>query len=176
MNENLKDLYDNEVIDLFRGNYSIMLGSLIRRGVPKPIAEEIVNDTFAAVRRRWPKIRGGRPLNYAYVIAQNESKKWWHQKQKEDNHLYHGECDAQCERDEINEIINRLTLKQAIADLSPREQEVIQLRFFEQLTVKESAEKLGISEGSIKSYTHTAINRLRKQVDLDCKGNGEEGK
>ncbi|MFJ4623030.1 hypothetical protein [Streptomyces sp. NPDC088812] len=54
MNE--REQYDNEVIDLFREHSHVMLGSLIRRGIPRQVAEEIVNDVFAALRIRWHRL------------------------------------------------------------------------------------------------------------------------
>ncbi|MEV7197355.1 hypothetical protein AB0N81_36975 [Streptomyces sp. NPDC093510] len=67
MNE--KEQYDNEVIDLFREHGGVMEGFLIRRGIPRQIAEEIVNDVFAGLRLHWHRLRDGNRMSYAYRIA-----------------------------------------------------------------------------------------------------------
>ncbi|WP_079054228.1 RNA polymerase sigma factor [Streptomyces graminilatus] len=174
MNEKDKELYDNEIIDLYREHSPVMLGWLIRRKIPRPVAEEIVNDVFVAVRRRWPYIREGSPVSYAYKIAKNECATWWSKNKKEENNRHFGEIDEIADHDKINELITHIALAEAIKDLSPREQQVIRLRFFKRLSVRETAEAMGVSEGSVKGYTHTAINKLREKVDPDYNNSGEE--
>ncbi len=56
-------------------------------------------------------------------------------------------------------------LWQAINRLDHKDREVIYLRYFLEMSVRESAESLGVAEGTIKSRTHRALSRLREALD-----------
>lgn len=52
----------------------------------------------------------------------------------------------------------------AVARLSPRLREVLHLVFYEELTLREVAEILGIPEGTVKSRMHHARKTLAKEL------------
>lgn len=58
-------------------------------------------------------------------------------------------------------------LWQAVQRLGPRDQEVIYLRFFLELSVDETAEALGVAPGTVKSRLHRAVSRLRGVIERD---------
>jgi RNA polymerase sigma-70 factor (sigma-E family) len=61
----------------------------------------------------------------------------------------------------------RPELVAALARLPAAQRAVIVLRFVEDLSVAQTAQSLGISEGTVKSYTSRAIATLRGQLDGD---------
>jgi RNA polymerase sigma-70 factor, ECF subfamily len=44
---------------------------------------------------------------------------------------------------------------------------VVVLRFFYDLSVRDTAARLGVSEGTVKSQTHRAVALLRDRLGLD---------
>ena len=56
---------------------------------------------------------------------------------------------------------DRLTVQQALARLAPRQRAVLVLRFYEDLTERQTAEALGVTVGTVKSQTRHALERLR---------------
>ncbi len=46
--------------------------------------------------------------------------------------------------------------------LTPRQRAVIVLRFYEDLSERDTAETLGVAGGTVKSQTHLALRRLRE--------------
>ncbi|WP_019986704.1 RNA polymerase sigma factor [Rudanella lutea] len=58
----------------------------------------------------------------------------------------------------------RERLQQAIARLAPRQQEVIHLRFFHNLSHAEMAAVMNMQSQSVRNLLHGALNRLRELV------------
>lgn len=65
-------------------------------------------------------------------------------------------------------------LWQAVRKLGQRDQEVIYLRYFLELSVAESAEALEVAEGTVKSRLARALKRLHQVVERDFPALGEE--
>jgi RNA polymerase sigma-70 factor (sigma-E family) len=68
----------------------------------------------------------------------------------------------------------RTALLAALAQMTPRYRAVLVLRFWEDRSIGEAAEALGISEGSVKSHTHRGLHQLRSVLGdqaLDLIGN-----
>ncbi|MDH2416556.1 SigE family RNA polymerase sigma factor [Nocardioides sp. CER19] len=57
--------------------------------------------------------------------------------------------------------VDREALRRALLTLAPRQRAVIVLRYYEDLTERETAELLGIGVGTVKSQTRDALARLR---------------
>lgn len=65
----------------------------------------------------------------------------------------------------------RFDLAAALAALAPRQRTVLVLRYFEDLTERETAALMGISVGTVKSQTRDALTRLRRlvpELDVDA--------
>ena len=60
---------------------------------------------------------------------------------------------------------DRIVLDQAIADFSPREQEVIRMRFVDGLTQVEIAERLGVSQVQVSRLLRRTLRRLQDKID-----------
>ena len=60
---------------------------------------------------------------------------------------------------------DRIVLEQAIADFSPREQEIIRMRFEQGLTQVEIAEREGISQVQVSRLLRRALRRLQDKID-----------
>ena len=60
---------------------------------------------------------------------------------------------------------DRIVLEQAIADFSPREQDVIRMRFVDGLTQVEIAERLGISQVQVSRLLRRTLRRLQEKID-----------
>ena len=52
-------------------------------------------------------------------------------------------------------------LNEAVERLSPRQRDVVKLRYYEALTEAKTARKLGVSLGTVKTTNHRALDALR---------------
>jgi RNA polymerase sigma-70 factor (TIGR02954 family) len=58
----------------------------------------------------------------------------------------------------------RLTLEQAVSDLEPKYQQIIILKYFEDLTLTEVARVMNRPEGTVKTWLHKALQTLRLKI------------
>lgn len=54
----------------------------------------------------------------------------------------------------------QMDVRRALAELPRRERACVVLRFYDDLTVRQIAERLGVSEGAVKRYLSTGVKRL----------------
>lgn len=69
------------------------------------------------------------------------------------------------EDDDLNMTDDRIMIEEALAELSPREREVIDLRFREGLTQIEMAEKLGISQVQVSRLLRRTLKKIQDHID-----------
>lgn len=62
---------------------------------------------------------------------------------------------------------DRLAIGSALGSLTPSQRAVVVLRYWEGLSVAETAAALGISEGTVKSQMHRAVLALRPHLSED---------
>lgn len=60
----------------------------------------------------------------------------------------------------------RRNIERALEDLTTRERSVFVLRHYHDLSLRQIAETMDISEGTVKSFLFRAIRRLRKSLDF----------
>jgi RNA polymerase sigma-70 factor (sigma-E family) len=63
--------------------------------------------------------------------------------------------------------VDRLAVGRALAELTPSQRAVVVLRYWEGLSVAETAEVLGVSEGTVKSQMHRAVSAMRPRLRED---------
>lgn len=59
---------------------------------------------------------------------------------------------------------SREALRQTLADLPDRQREAVVLRYFEDLSVEQTAELMGCAAGTVKATVHQALRSLRKKL------------
>jgi RNA polymerase sigma factor (sigma-70 family) len=60
------------------------------------------------------------------------------------------------------DVERRLLLREALAQLTPKQRAVVSLRFYEDLTEVQTAAVLGISVSTVKSQSREALAKLRR--------------
>jgi len=65
---------------------------------------------------------------------------------------------------------DRLAVGTALGTLTPSQRAVVVLRFWEGLSVAETATALGVSEGTVKSQLHRAVTAMRPRLSEEDHG------
>lgn len=101
----------------------------------------------------------------AHNLTANHRKKMSARRRHESAGL---EADDQVVVDDFAPAVQReRDLKAAVATLTDEQQQVVILRFFEGLTLAETAEVMARKSGAIKSLQHRALQRLRVMLGED---------
>ncbi|MDO5785950.1 MAG: RNA polymerase sporulation sigma factor SigG [Eubacteriales bacterium] len=85
--------------------------------------------------------------------------------------VFEGNGDAVCVMDQVGDTKNtdehwleQIALKEAISRLTPREQRILTMRFFEGRTQMEVAEEIHISQAQVSRLEKGALSRIRQQI------------
>jgi RNA polymerase sigma-70 factor (sigma-E family) len=129
------------------------------------LADDLVQHTFTRLYSHWPRIQGDRPDGYARRTLVNQLLNGRRTSRRETltDEVPTGETTTAAV--EASRTEDRLDLLDAIRELPPRQRAIIALRFLDDLSVAETAEILGMAEGTVKSQTARAIAGLRGRLD-----------
>jgi RNA polymerase sigma-70 factor (ECF subfamily) len=122
-------------------------------------AEDAVQEAFARAYARWDTVRGyDRPRAWVSRVALNVATSWWRRLSREranppdrPGRPDEGPIDA--------------TLVRLVWDLPLRQRQVVALRVLADLSIADTAQILGIAEGTVKAQLHRALRRLRDQIE-----------
>ena len=125
------------------------------------LAEDLVQTALAKTYASWGKVReADAARGYARVVLANTAASWFRRRSWRNElpsaQLPDGVTDT--------EPSDRPAVLAALGTLPPRQRAVVVLRFFDDLSVREVADALGISEGTVKSQTSAALDKLRRQL------------
>lgn len=120
-------------------------------------AEDLVQTALMRAAGAWSRI-SERPEPYVRRIMYHENVSRWRRRR-----LVEAPLEAYDDRG-VPEggAEDRLDLAAALARLTPRQRTVLVLRFYEDLTERQTAAVLGLRLGTVKSATRDALRRLRQ--------------
>ncbi len=148
---------DAEAISIIYEEYFDRVYRYIAGRVGEQDAEDLTQDVFIKVMSSLPKIRGDSISSYIFKVARNRVIDFLRRKKEPvPRNLPSQEGDYAEEREDLRRAMEKLT------DL---QREVLILRFFSDLPIKEVARILGKKEGAIKVIQHDAIKALRRYLE-----------
>ena len=125
-------------------------------------AEDLLQTALLRTARRWTAARDA-PEAYARQVLVNlcRDRVRWLRRRPRESALADG-AEPPTPVDELaDQIGQRRYVIQALMGLPAAQRHVVVLRFLEDLSVAETADLLGISQGTVKSYTSRALSSLR---------------
>jgi RNA polymerase sigma-70 factor (sigma-E family) len=124
-------------------------------------AEDLVQATLLRTARRWHRARQ-QPEAYARRVLVNLAKDRWRSLRRRVDEVA-SVADVVVSEDDV--VLERQHLLAAMRELSAGQRAVLVLRFFDDLSVAETAAALDCSEGTVKSQTARALDRMRCVLD-----------
>ena len=155
---------DLEAFHTFYGRYAGRVLAYVRQlGRNREGAEDVVQEVFVAVWRRAASFRPDRgdAAGWLYTITRNKLVDLWRRQ---------GDAAALCElaeaadpEQERGEL--RLTMHQALARVAPETRRAIEMAYFGGLTYEETAQRLEVPLGTLKSRIRSGLKTLRTVLE-----------
>lgn len=157
---------------LLAGTIPQLYGMFIKRGVHPALAEELTQKTvFDAIRGRtgFDPAKGS-PRQWLFAIASNNlalEMRQRHTRPHPDSDLLHylEALDTQPLPDEILEHKETaLLVQKALIQLDPKEQTVLKAKYLEDLSARDIARRLNLTEKAVHSLLYRARTALRNKL------------
>jgi RNA polymerase sigma-70 factor (sigma-E family) len=143
--------------DFYRAQHEPMLRLAYLLTQSRPVAEELVQDSFIRVQPHWPAL--DQPVAYLRRAVTNACYSYHRRRRREEAAAVAAPEQAglpnEGEHDDVWD---------ALATLAPRRRAVLVLRYYLDLSEAEIADNLGCRPGTVKSLSHRALADLRKAL------------
>jgi len=152
----LEHLYDEHYVRLVR-LAMLLLGDVGR-------SEEVVQDSFVAVYQRWDRLRDADVPAYLRQTVVNRSRSVLRHLKVVAQHPAAPLPDDPGADHDVLRGVRRRAVIEALGRLPRRQREVLALRYYLDLSERDIAETLRISQGAVKSHASRGAAALRAQL------------
>jgi RNA polymerase sigma-70 factor, ECF subfamily len=165
---------DLDAFQAFYGRYAGRVLAYARQlGRGSDVAEDVAQEVFVAVWRRAASFRPDRgdPAGWLYTITRNKLVDHW---RRQGETADPGELDGRwlagspetanaAETAEASDL--RITMHQALARVAPDQRRAIEMAYFGGLTYEETAQRLDLPVGTLKSRIRSGLKTLRTLLE-----------
>jgi RNA polymerase sigma-70 factor (sigma-E family) len=129
-------------------------------------AEDATQEALTRLYMRWPRLSD--PLPYARRSVINATRDSWRGRRRQ--HLREQVIAGYAQEPQVpmaETVVERDRLIRALLRLPHGQRAVVVLRFWHQLSERETAEALGNSVGTVKSQASRGLSRLREELQSE---------
>lgn len=135
-------------------------------------AEDIVSEAFAKVYRQWQAGRVEDVGAYLRRAVANTANSKLRRRYLERREAARRTGDDRGVRTVDDDAADRDAVWQALQRLPDKQRAAVVLRYYEDLSVEETAAVLGVSEGTVKSQVSRGLDRLEQLLGASTAGSG----
>jgi len=153
---------DEAVSQLYGAHYTrlVRLATLLLRD--QAVAEEVVQDCFVAMHGKWGRLRDpDKAAAYLRAAVVNRSRSALRRRAVASRHEPDPVSSHPSAEAGMLERERRAEMLVALDELSPRQREVLVLRYYLDLSEADIADTLRISRGAVKSHSSRGLAALR---------------
>jgi RNA polymerase sigma-70 factor (ECF subfamily) len=162
---------------LFHKESGHLRGYLINIGSSPDLADDLVNDAFLAIHRKWAKLRDTNAMAYGYTVARNQL--WRELKRRRNESVTDAPMDSFPDvmsdpTTRLDQETDEAAVRRALGRMPVgREKEAILLRYSNAFSVADTALIIGISAGAVQRYSYDGLRKLRALLEGDGDREGE---
>lgn len=160
---------DRAVTELYSTNYRslVRLAALLIRDVAT--AEEVVQDSFVAMHSGWRRLcDSDKALSYLRQSVVNRSRSVLPHRVVADRNAPEPPADMPNAEHGAIVLLERSAVVAALRALPPRQREALVLRYYGDMSEVQIASVMGISRGSVKTHTASAMSALRSILEAEA--------
>jgi RNA polymerase sigma-70 factor (ECF subfamily) len=155
----------DDVAGFCAAQHRSLYGALFLYCGSRETAEDLTQETLLRVWRNWASVSTmERPDRWALRVAFNLAKSGFRRLRVARRVAELADAAPPLPTDPTDAIVVRA----AVATLPPRQRAAIVLRYFNDLSVADTATVLGCAEGTVKALTSQAVDNLRLRLTTDA--------
>src|SRR3954449_3566933 len=138
----------------------VRLATLLTRDAS--VAEELVQDAFVSLHHRWQSLADPAAAHgYLRTTVINNARSALRHRGVEERYRQPGPPDPAGPEERAVQATEDARVLTALRTLSRRQQEVLVLRYYADLSEQDIASTLGLTKGAVKSHAHRGLAALR---------------
>ncbi|MEU6002875.1 sigma-70 family RNA polymerase sigma factor [Streptomyces sp. NPDC047197] len=163
--------------ELFQKGFAGVVRSLVLMGAGRELAEDLAQDAFWTAYERWEEVgHYDHPLAWVGKTALNMWRQYSRTEHRREGLLVQADPRQLVKEGKgFAEVDRRIDVRRALAQLPPRQLEVVLLYYILDQPVSVVARTLGISEGTVKSHLSDARSALALMAGEGAPRNREGG-
>lgn len=157
---------DTAVTMLYGSHWAplVRLATMLTRDAS--VAEELVQDAFVALHRRWSSLADpGAAHGYLRTSVVNASRSALRHRGVEERYRQPAPPDPAGPEERAVRASEDARVMAALRTLPRRQQEVLVLRYYSDLSEFDIAQTLGLSRGAVKSHAHRGLAALKAALE-----------
>jgi RNA polymerase sigma-70 factor (sigma-E family) len=157
-----------EFVEWASARKSVLLGAAYLMVGDHHLAEDLVQEALTKTYVAWPRIRDTTKAEaYARRAVTTTAVSWW--RRKSSHERPHDALPDDAGRDELaTGVASRDWVWRELQALPIKQRSAFVLRYYEDLSVAETAAALNCSEGTVKSQVSRGLGRLKERLgDVD---------
>ncbi|MFN4085721.1 MAG: RNA polymerase sigma factor [Spirosomataceae bacterium] len=135
-------------------------------------ADDLVQEIFVKIWQNLDKFRGDSKLyTWIYRITTNETLTFLQRKRRQltesidDNSFLLDSVNQSIQQGDMSGTDIELLLQKALLNLTDKQRQIFQMKYFEHLTFEEISEITGTTVGGLKATYHTAMKKVEEFVE-----------
>lgn len=159
---------ERALTELYRCYGRVLFAFVLRLVDDRGKAEDVVQETMLRAWRHLSAIdpRRGDPRSYLFTVARHVVIDQWRAEQRRPRLVTDDErLAAEPAAEELDALLDAWMVEQALKRLSAEHRAVVDALYFGGATVNETAHRLGIPPGTVKSRAYYAVRVLRTTFD-----------
>lgn len=141
----------------------VRLATLLTRDAS--VAEELVQEAFVSLHRRWGSLADPAAAHgYLRTTVVNNARSALRHRGVEERYRQPGPPEPAGPEERAVQSTEDARVMAALRTLSRRQQEVLVLRYYADLSEQDIAQTLGLTKGAVKSHAHRGLAALREAL------------